>query len=68
MCDEAFSHVDELRRSDPIVFARRGDPYHYDNAALLRSCVQLQERAIVGYRSMLPGAEDFDMEAASQHA
>ena len=68
LCDEAFSHVDELCRTDPILFARRGDPYHPDHAALLRSYVQLQERAVVEYRSMLAAEDDFDLEAASQHA
>ena len=64
LCDEAFSHVDALRRTDPILCAWRGDPYHSDPAALLRSYVQLQERAFVEYHSMLAAEDDFDLEAA----
>ena len=67
VCDEAFAHVEELCRTDPILFARRDDPYHPDHAAFLRSYVQLQELA-VEYRSMLAAEYDFDLKAVSQHA
>ena len=66
LCDEAFSHVDELCRIDRILIARRGDPCHPDDAALLRSYVQLQERAVMEYRSMLAAEDDYDLEAAPQ--
>lgn len=68
LCDEAYSNVDELRRTDPILFARRGDPYYHEHAALIRAYVQRQERAIIEYRSSLAAADDFDSVAASQHA
>ena len=70
LCDEAFSHVDELRCTDPILFARRGDPYHPDHAALLCSYVQLPERVVLEFRSVLAAEDDFDLEAVlvSQHA
>ena len=59
LCDEAFSHVEELRHTHPILFAWCGDPYHPDHAALLRSYVQLQEPAVVEYRSMLAAEDDW---------
>ena len=45
-------------------FCLRGVVTH---TTLLRSYVQLQERAVVEYRSMLAAEDDFDLEAASQH-
>eukprot|EP00892_Ulva_mutabilis_P000150 jgi/Ulvmu1/10135/UM006_0089.1 len=53
MCDEAYSNVDELRRSDPIRLARRDDPFNPEHAALFRAYVQRQERAVIEYRSEL---------------
>ena len=68
LCGEACSHADELRSTNPILFVRRGDPYHPDYVAVLRSYEQLQERAVVGYRGMLAAEDYFDLETASQHA
>ena len=65
----AHSALDYTAAShNTILFARRGEPYHPDHAALLRSYVQLQERAVLEYRSMLAAEDDFDLEPASQHA
>lgn len=69
LCDEAYSNVDECRRTeDPILFARPGDPYHRDHADLLRAYVQRQERAVVEYRDSLEVAEQFSAQEAEQHA
>ena len=69
LCDTGFSNPDEFRRDeDPILFARRNDPYFPEHEQLLSAYVRRQEAGLLQYRQTLSADADYSVPEASRWA